>query len=538
VQSKLVSFTLVALLSLVPLGFSNAVGIPDEQYLPPNSTQNDQTGIWFEDNIDMTRMPSILYSYKGQYVSSFCNALDDPVCANADRFNYVALLPKCENESSVDCIESLYAINSSTPVKIQGTLDYILPATVSKKFKGNISSGLPEGSNSGVWTLPGVLNKAGTDKYVVIVSRNGNLNKVGTNSFQSMGFGDFRAGIFPVSIIKDAAYKSNVANIRDQTSFGVEIQHPSQKEFRICAIIADGICASRQGFPVDTQFGLRVRLSKPMNGWVHGRIETPIIDYQTRNYGSLIDIQGYPTKVPMFDGWISQSSLTQSQKDELFGNGNAGRSGNQQNPFLYGEQSMKQLGAWAKFLGDKATAMPTQWIFHTLSDYEMQGANKCIIASTKLAGLVSTNSTTYSAGPPVFNKEDQTLDYKVASPHLDSNGEVFKGSYDLYIDENVARCIYGFSSAPVSATVSIVSSDGKAQVATTTLTTGSGWLHLSAKGFTFSNPTLKVKLTQKASAPIQEAVPIKATPKKITCVKGKVSKIVTSATCPTGYKKK
>ena len=199
---------------------------------------------------------------------------------------------------------------------------------------------------------------------------------------------------------------------------------------------------------------------------------------------------------------------------------------------------MKQLGAWAKILGDKATAMPTQWIFHTLSDYEMQGANRCITTSTKLAGLVSTNSTTYSAGPPVFNKEDQTLDYKVASPHLDAKGEVFKGSYDLYIDENVARCIYGFSSAPVSATVSIVSSDGKTQVATTTLTTGSGWLHLSAKGFTFSNPTLKVKLTQEGSVPVKDVSRPTPAPKKITCIKGKVSKVVTTATCPAGYKKK
>ena len=535
---KLTTITLVSLIAFLPITFSQAVGVPDEQYLPPNSTLSDATGIWFEDNIDITRMPSILYSYKGQYVSSFCNGLDDPACVNSDRFYYIALLPKCISESSVDCIESLYAINSATPVKIQGSLDYILPTTVSKKFNGDVATGLPEGSNSGVWTLPGVLNKAGTDKYVVIVSRAGNLNKLGTSSLQSMGFGDFRAGIFPVSIIKDAAYRSNVANIRDQTSNGVEIQHPSQKEFRICAIVADGICASRQGFPDDTQFGLRIRLSKPMTGWVHGRIESPIVDYQTKSYGSSIDIQGYPTKVPMFDGWVSQSSLTQNQKDELFGNGSTARSGSQLAPFLYGEQSMKQLGAWAKILGDKATAMPTQWIFHTLSDYEMQGANRCITTSTKLAGLVSTNSTTYSAGPPVFNKEDQTLDYKVASPHLDAKGEVFKGSYDLYIDENVARCIYGFSSAPVSATVSIVSSDGKTQVATTTLTTGSGWLHLSAKGFTFSNPTLKVKLTQEGSVPVKDVSRPTPAPKKITCIKGKVSKVVTTATCPAGYKKK
>jgi hypothetical protein len=53
---------------------------------------------------------------------------------------------------------------------------------------------------------------------------------------------------------------------------------------------------------------------------------------------------------------------------------------------------------------------------------------------------------------------------------------------------------------------------------------------MSAYNFTFSNPTVKVKFSQ-------EAAP-KTGVKKITCVKGKVSKVVTTATCPTGYKKK
>jgi len=59
-------------------------------------------------------------------------------------------------------------------------------------------------------------------------------------------------------------------------------------------------------------------------------------------------------------------------------------------------------------------------------------------------------------------------------------------------------------------------------------------LYLSANNFEFSSPTVQVKLSQD----VLKSVPTKATPKKITCVKGKVSKVVTSATCPSGYKKK
>jgi hypothetical protein len=104
----------------------------------------------------------------------------------------------------------------------------------------------------------------------------------------------------------------------------------------------------------------------------------------------------------------------------------------------------------------------------------------------------------------------------------------------------VARCIYGFSSAPVSASVTVTSSDGGVQkVATTLLNERDGWLHLGAYGFGFSSPTLKVKLIQEKVVPKASTT---VTPKKssITCVKGKTSKKVTAVNpkCPTGYKKK
>ena len=175
-----------------------------------------------------------------------------------------------------------------------------------------------------------------------------------------------------------------------------------------------------------------------------------------------------------------------------------------------------------------------------------------------MAGFVTTNSTTYTATPPIYNEQTGTLDYKVASPHLLPDGKVFQGKYNLYIDSKVARCIYKFSSAPISASVSITSSDGGQQsVATTVVKETSGWLHLSAAGFTFSSPTLKVKLTQDANAVVPAPTPsaepsVSAEPapqiptapviKKsmITCVKGKTTKKVSAVSpkCPAGFKKK
>jgi hypothetical protein len=74
---------------------------------------------------------------------------------------------------------------------------------------------------------------------------------------------------------------------------------------------------------------------------------------------------------------------------------------------------------------------------------------------------------------------------------------------------------------------------------------------LSAEGFTYSSPTLKVKLVQEkkveAAAPATNTVqsnaavgPKVATKKSISCVKGKIIRKITGTNpkCPTGFKKK
>ncbi len=92
--------------------------------------------------------------------------------------------------------------------------------------------------------------------------------------------------------------------------------------------------------------------------------------------------------------------------------------------------------------------------------------------------------------------------------------------------------------------------NGEANTATTVINEKNGWFKLGAYGFTFSSPTVRVKLTQdaEATAPMPtpsptasaSAAPVAAKKTSITCVKGKTSKKVTAVNpaCPKGYKKK
>lgn len=199
-----------------------------------------------------------------------------------------------------------------------------------------------------------------------------------------------------------------------------------------------------------------------------------------------------------------------------------------------GESAFYEYELWKDFIEDKANASPKLWTFRSLTIPYTSA--ECFKDSSKFVGVVTTNAMMYAGGPPVFNKEEGILEYKVGSPHLTSKGEVFKGTYDLQLSSEVARCLYKFTNAPIQATISIVNASGEQSVATTTVNEKGGWLRLAAYGFTFSTPTLKVRLSQDNKKSTQVSG-IKAS---ITCVKGKTTKKVSAVNpkCPTGYKKR
>jgi len=566
-MKRLLAAILVALVTLGTPALTNAAQEIDEQfslYGTGKANPAGKIGVFFEENVDTLRMPSLLYSYQlntgaPPSVISYCAGLKDPNCSTAEFLKYYALMPPCKSASEVDCIESLYAVAPGSPARIKGIYQESIPEKVDHPFQADPENGLPQGSVSGVWEIPNVKHGGSSTNYVAIVSRVGSLKRTGTSwssqppGTDPWGSADFRAAIYPIKIVRDARYKANVSAISPN---GMGINHPSQLPFDVCAIVGDGVCAMRETFPEDVKFGIVIRFSKVINGWMHGRIDSPEIDYELTSYGTRVDMKGLSTRVPILAGWASPEDFSASdrQRNPQLNNANGGTT----YPGSSGNYSMEMLGIWSKILKDTAAANPTQWIFYNLPERDIESASSCIKSSKTLAGFVTTNSTTYTATPPIYNEQTGTLDYKVASPHYLVDGKVFQGKYNLYIDSKVARCIYKFSNAPISASVSITSSDGGQQsVATTVVNEKNGWLHLSAAGFTFSSPTLKVKLTQdanavaavpspsaKPSASAEPAPQASVTPmikrSTITCAKGKVTKKVTaiSPKCPAGYKKK
>jgi hypothetical protein len=208
---------------------------------------------------------------------------------------------------------------------------------------------------------------------------------------------------------------------------------------------------------------------------------------------------------------------------------------------------------------DTAAGLVSTWSATTIKS---GFGSQCLADRTKLLGVVTTNAMVYEGTAPAFM--DGSLNYKVGGMHLNPDGSVFQGSYDLVMRKGTAQCLYGFTDAPISATVTIVDAGKEERIQTSSLQElGSGtdkWLKLSARGFTFSSPTLKIKLNQEKPVTTQPTQPAQPSPQagssqsansapavkapamriSITCVKGKLTRKVSGVApkCPAGFKKK
>lgn len=141
---------------------------------------------------------------------------------------------------------------------------------------------------------------------------------------------------------------------------------------------------------------------------------------------------------------------------------------------------------------------------------------------------------------PNWDATDQTLSLKVEASHLQMDGKQNIGTFSIAMPLSVASCLWGAdlskaSQAIVSATYPEL---GITELITTTSKIINGSYILSASGFHYSAPTIKVKVVQTAVAPTADTSSA-PTKKTIVCRKGKTIKKVTALkpSCPTGYKK-
>ena len=548
----------------------------DESFAMPNDSVVGLHGVVFTDQetgqINSWLLDRELLSTPS--VDPTCDSLDDARCISST-LAFSAILPVCKDAIDVNCLEEVGAIRPDGS-KVVGKFDSYFPLKAENEFSGNSAFKLPSGTSGALFTIPGVTHKGG-DSYFVSFNLAGSVDK----GRKTSSLDTFETRITPVQLQKSSETTAtcgieigcpNAGWAMNMTSklWGAQASGFDGKHSCVATSAVDAMCAQRFSFPEETRFYLKARINLNPTGWLHGRISNPNLEFVESAGITTISLDALPVRVPTVYKsymWNVMPESIKSQLDASTGNFKLGGSGFTRVPYSLSETDplkrnyissprpsakfgIDELKAWLPSVDDKATAVPSMWSVRSLRGDELAGANNCFRSEAKVTGIVTTNATQYSAGPPEFDTQESSLVYKVAAPHYSSNGDVFKGSYDLLIRSDIARCVYGFSKAPIKAELSVISANGTPQIATTVLGEKNGWVSLSAKNFEFSAPVIKAKLTQEAEvivAPTPTPTPTPTASAKpvvkkvtITCIKGKTSKKVTAVKpkCPTGYKKK
>lgn len=446
-----------------------------------------------------------------------CSDITDEKCKNSDSIALNAILPPCELRTSETCIDSLTFTDSSGKSVTSGLVKEI----ETRKFAGNANFSTPYGGAISIWKADAVTNSLGSQEYAVKVHidlQNFKNRDCGLDPSKCpFTLGNFSASVSPIKVV------------------------PINKDLD-CLFRTATECGQVGQFPEGVRVGLSVRITNNLTGFMFGRmqdVKMEVIPFSPTI--NTVRVEASPVNVSSIYAFVEKSALAQNQDIEKYWKQRRANLAAQdlQGPDTvdlgpWPQYAMEDFLAFEKFVKSGASVQSI-WKFGT--GLGQATGSPCFADKSKLLGLVTTNASTFLPYPPSF--DGTNLNYKVGGAHhLEDGVTLTKGVYDLALRSDFARCLYGFTNAPIKAAVSIsYGQEGTQNVATELVTQDKSkeWIYISAKNFTFSAPTIKVRFTQEAAAP---QVPVRKT--TITCVKGKATKKVTGVApkCPKGFKKK
>ena len=362
---------------------------------------------------------------------------------------------------------------------------------VGKAVELDVDGLRPAGDRASIWKMPTARHAKG-DSYLIRVALSGRITPPTEKKFVPAN--KFSMGILPISSTK-------TGNTINQDEFMVE------------------------EFPKGYEYKIRVRLgvfAKSIGGWLVGRIQNQIVDLNVAK--GYLEITGTPAIVPMgVTNVISKSDIPQ-----------------------------RILGICAKMYesvpgGVKTAASLSFWnIKNNWSGYDEDpncAIESGIIGGNSFSGMVSSNATLYQPAPPIWDDTSKAFTFKVAAPHFDEFGKANKGFYTLYLPLARAKCKWGNDASLPQAQVQIFNLNGTSTVSTAVATQENGMLRFNISGFTYSAPTIRIRMGQdqfkrEIKAPTKALTSTKK--RVIICAKGKNLQqiIAVKPKCPTGYKKK
>jgi len=506
-------------------------------FQPPTMlSDTSKNGIFlFEDSsAGWNNLPSIIGSTSGgdQYLCTNYAVSECKKGIELSNLKAHIILGICDSDSENPCVESL---------ELGNTQEDLIPATYIKSVGANQVTGIkeysiPKGGTASLWESKKVTNAGGVGTYQVLAVIDYNVR--GTEVVP-----DFSLQVIPYKLVNGPQYSALSVSEGVVPSTGRRFVGISHNDTNIdCNWVDIGECGVTQDFSPNTIARVKLKVPNQVSGWLRGRLDNPVIDVRPLNEKfNTIVVTGGAVSVPQFFATLPVNKVDELLQSVFGPTPDNEAKGAVRGMSLGGDGASKVISTLRDFVGDKSAGQKTLWAVQNVS---RGNGSMCLQSRNELLGLVTTNAMNFDGQAPSF--EDGTLNYKVAGTHFASDGTIQKGFYKLQLRSKTARCLYGFTSAPISATVTVLSSEGVPEVSTATLTESNGWIYLSAYGFSFSNPTVRIKLSQEKIIDAATSLAKQDTNTKVVksttiiCIKGKVSKKVTevSPKCPVGYKKK
>jgi hypothetical protein len=170
----------------------------------------------------------------------------------------------------------------------------------------------------------------------------------------------------------------------------------------------------------------------------------------------------------------------------------------------------------------------------TFTEFGVDGvSNDIIVLSDGICKLSS----------PVWNANEKTFVFQAGAPHFAPDGTTpLRGFYRAYIPFNDAKSLWGLANPNDAAralelSITTEQATGEQVVSSANIAAKNGVISIEYEGFSYSQPKLAVKM-KKGYKPTAAAAVKTPAKKTTTCVKGKITKKVTTAACPAGFRKK
>ena len=451
--------------------------------------------------------------------------------------------------------------------------------------KGDENRLIPDGSRSSIWTFPGLEHEKG-NRYLVqassVAEMTNQKSPFAKDSVACWNCGSSQFQITPVGVSSDTSglavkqisyqYKKEGEEINFLERYG-SISN-QEKRCYLGEIKETPICISRSKDTISPRFRMSIRLKLTRDflnnrHWLVGRASDVKIFTDRQEEFTTITLEGTTIKLPSAVALVPRTAegykLTRIATNKSYADSGARNEPVDINDLSgfegwsnVGSSTMSgsdpgSIGFWESIesaVDIRTGGVDSTWFFETAntSTTDVGWLWPCV-KTPQLSGVIASNATVMRPTPPKWNAATETLEFRIASPHLDEKGKIAEGFYNLSVSREVATCLWGKDVVNARASVTVVNQDGEKKIFTSSYVVSSGYLNFQIAGFTYSVNTIKIRLEKSTEAPSPTPQSSESTPKaskiesqpqkkSITCVKGKTIKKVTTKTCPAGFKKR